>query len=89
MAASAVTAAVIPGKNDKKAINLDAGSITDTSSINGNGAVSSITCAPDSDGAISTLACTASTNQGSVTTGGPGGGAATSNEAVSSVNGDG
>lgn len=68
MAASAVTAAMIPDKSDKKTINLAPGSITDTSSINGGGAISSITCAPDSNDTISDCACTASTSIDSLTT---------------------
>jgi hypothetical protein len=91
MAASAVTAAMVP-KNIKKPIKLaDAGSLTDTSSVGGNRAASSITCAPDSDDQISQQACTASTGDGSATTStrqdkpNP----LSSNSAVSSANADG
>jgi hypothetical protein len=78
MTASAVTAAIMPDGKDKKGANLAPGSLTDTSSIDGMRAVSSITCAPDSDLAISDCACTASTKNGSLTTGGPGGSELTS-----------
>jgi hypothetical protein len=78
MIASAVTAAIISGSKDKKSVHLAPGSMTDTSSINGSGVVSSITCAPDSNFDISNCACNASTKNGSLTTGGPGGGEITS-----------
>lgn len=89
MAASAITAAMAPGRSDKKAINLAAGSITDNSLIQANGDVSSVTCAPDTaNGVISDLACTASTDKGSLTTGGTGGGITSSNNSPSSESAD-
>lgn len=66
MAASAVTAAVLP-KSDNKLDKFAAGSLTDHSSLNNAGAVSSITCAPTL-GAIG-QGCNYSTADGSETTG--------------------
>lgn len=90
MAASAVTAAMVPSKADKKAINAANGSLTENSATHANGVVSSVTCAPDTAGGnISDLACTASSAAGSVTTGGPGGGSVSSdNFNASSANAD-
>ena len=56
LAASAVTAAVIPSKSDKSIKAVD-GSLTQTSDDN---QLSSVTCNPDSDSQISQQACTAS-----------------------------
>lgn len=54
MGASAVTAAVIPSKSDKKdAKKFDAGSLTAISeSPNGTAAASSVTCEVDTEGTI-------------------------------------
>lgn len=85
MAASAVTAAVIPGKSDKKDVNkFQAGSITEGSALNDNEG-SSVTCAPDTLNNI-TAPCNASSQDGLSQTTVTGG---TSNNSVSSTEGDG
>lgn len=83
MAASAVTAAMVPNKADKKPIKFAEGSLTLTSNDNDQ---SSMTCNPDSDDHFSQQACTASTGDSLTTTrsGNPTPG--TSNNAPSSDN---
>jgi hypothetical protein len=53
-AASAVTAAVLPSKSEKKAVFLQ-GSLTQISEFFGAGPISSITCEPDTYSAIANM----------------------------------
>lgn len=75
MAASAVTAAVLPAKADNNADKLINGSLTDDSEP-GNNKDSSVTCAPETEGGTIQQACNASTGDtgGSETTGALGSG---------------
>lgn len=86
MAASAVTAAMVPKQSDKKPIKFAEGSLTLTSNDGDN---SSVTCNPDSNSNISQQACTASTGASLTTTRANNPTPGTSNDASSSQPADG
>ena len=90
MAASAVTASVIPGKSDKKEANkFAAGSLTEESVTHDNDGGSSVTCALDTqgEGQAITAPCNASSQEFlSQTTGA---GPDTSDGTISSTDNDG
>jgi len=60
MAASAVTAAVLPSKSNNNADKFAAGSLTNADAVGVNGNLSSLTCAADTGDAI-TAPCNHST----------------------------
>jgi hypothetical protein len=70
MAASAVTAAVLPAQDDENASDRFAnGSLTNRSALNGGGVDSSLTCAPDTGGGTANCNATSQDVAGSETTG--------------------
>jgi hypothetical protein len=90
MGASAVAAAVIPNKSDKKPFNVQFGDSITEDSAPGDANADSWTCAPDSEANKSDDACTATSQLGgSCTTGATGCGLESSNGEVSSRNDNG